>query len=86
MNIAVTLIHWFARLLSLAIIVNVVLSYFMSPYHPVRMALERVVRPVLAPLRKVIPPVGMMDISPIVAIVLIQVLETLLTNLLLSSR
>ena len=34
--------------------------------------------PVIAPLRRVIPPVGMLDLSFIVAIILIQVLERLL--------
>lgn len=34
--------------------------------------------PIMAPLRRVIPPIGMLDISFIVAIVLIQVLERLL--------
>ncbi|MFN8664098.1 MAG: YggT family protein [Thermomicrobiales bacterium] len=34
--------------------------------------------PVIAPLRRVIPPVGMIDISFIVAILLIQVLQRLL--------
>jgi YggT family protein len=34
--------------------------------------------PIMAPLRRVIPPVGMIDISFIVAIILIQVLERLL--------
>ena len=34
--------------------------------------------PVIAPLRRVIPPIGMIDISFIVAILLIQVLQRLL--------
>lgn len=34
--------------------------------------------PIIAPLRRVIPPIGMIDISFIVAILLIQVLQRLL--------
>lgn len=36
--------------------------------------------PVIAPLRRVIPPIGMIDISFIVAILLIQVLQRLLVQ------
>ena len=40
--------------------------------------LADIIDPVIAPLRRVIPPVGMIDISLIVAILLIQVLQRLL--------
>ena len=40
--------------------------------------LAEVTDPVIAPLRRVIPPVGMLDLSFIVAIILIQVLQRLL--------
>ncbi|MDQ2653638.1 MAG: YggT family protein [Chloroflexota bacterium] len=40
--------------------------------------LASVTDPVIAPLRRVIPPIGMIDISFIVAILLIQVLQRLL--------
>jgi YggT family protein len=39
--------------------------------------------PVISPLRRVIPPVGMLDLSFIVAIILIQVLQRLLQQALL---
>ncbi|MFT4040332.1 MAG: YggT family protein [Thermomicrobiales bacterium] len=40
--------------------------------------LADVTDPLIAPLRRVIPPIGMIDISFIVAILLIQVLQRLL--------
>jgi len=45
--------------------------------------LAEVTEPLIAPLRRVIPPVGMLDLSFIVAIILIQVLERLLRQVLL---
>lgn len=45
--------------------------------------LADVTEPIMAPLRRVIPPIGMIDISFIVAIILIQVLERLLRQALL---
>ncbi len=43
-------------------------------------ALASVTDPFIAPLRRVIPPIGMIDISFIVAILLIQVLQRLLVQ------
>ena len=40
--------------------------------------LAEVTDPIIAPLRRVIPPIGMIDVSFIVAIILIQVLQNLL--------
>ena len=45
--------------------------------------LADVTDPIIMPLRQVIPPIGMLDISFIVAIILIQVLQRLLTQALI---
>ncbi|MDH7485452.1 MAG: YggT family protein [Anaerolineae bacterium] len=45
--------------------------------------LERITAPVLNPIRRVIPPLAGLDLSPIVAIVLLQIVERLLLSLLL---
>lgn len=71
------------QLLTLLVIVKVVLSYFMSPYHPVREFVDRLVEPMLAPIRRILPPTGMIDFSPLVLIILLQVLGTFLTGILL---
>ena len=84
MVIFVRLIQFLAQLLSLVIIISAVLSFFMSPFNPIRQALDRIVNPMLAPIRRIIPPLGMMDISPIILLILIQVIASLLSNLLLS--
>lgn len=77
----VVLIQVFANVLSLLVIVNVLLSYILSPYHPVRETVDRILEPFLGPIRKMMPRTGMFDFSPIVLIVLIQVVETILTAL-----
>jgi YggT family protein len=66
------------------VIASILLSYFMDPYHPVRQGVDNLVRPLLDPLRKVIPPVGMLDFSPLVLIILIQVVANLLTRFLVA--
>ena len=69
------------RLLSILIIVHVVLSYFMDPFHPVRQAVDRIVDPMLTPIRQLIPPVGGIDFSPIVLLLLVQLIGSVLVNL-----
>jgi len=76
------LINFLANAAVLLIIVKVILSYILSPFHPVRQAINRIVEPVLTPIRRVVPPVGMFDFSPLILIVIIEVLSMLLVNLL----
>jgi YggT family protein len=66
------------------VIIHVVLSYFMSPYHPVRQMIDSVVGPLLDPIRRIMPQTGMIDFSPIVLIILLQVISVVLTQLILS--
>lgn len=78
MNIFVSLIRLLGDLLVILIIVQSLLSYVLSPYHPVRQALDRIVEPLLNPIRRVVPPSGSLDFSPMVLIFVIIIIETLL--------
>ena len=79
MNLLVYLVDAFFTLLSLAILARVLVSWVrVSPYHPAVDFLDRITEPVLAPLRRVIPPVGMVDISPIIAMLLLQIIQQVL--------
>ena len=52
--------------------------------HPLIRLLQRVTDPVLTPLRRIIPPIGgTVDISPIVALVILEILRRILSSLLL---
>lgn len=84
MNILITFISVVQQLLVLLIIISVILSYFMDPYHPVRRAVDGIVEPMLSPIRRVIPTIGMIDFSPLVLILLIQVVSGLLVRLIYS--
>ena len=77
-------INAIAQLLVLLVIVSVILSYFMDPYHPIRRSIDSVVEPMLAPIRRVVPLVGMIDFSPFILILLIQLVRSLLVSFLLS--
>jgi len=77
-----TVINFIAQTLVILVIVDVFLGYFMSPYHPVRQTFDRIVEPMLAPIRKIVPPIQMIDLSPLILIVLIQLINRLILFLL----
>lgn len=68
----------------LIVIASVLLSYFMDPYHPLRQGVDNLVRPLLDPIRKIVPPVGMLDFSPWVLIILVQVLSNFIIRFLIA--
>jgi YggT family protein len=73
-----------STIITVLIIVDVVFSYFLSPFHPLRQALDQFVEPLLAPVRRIVPMVGMIDFSPVILLIVIQLVESLLIGLLRS--
>lgn len=86
MNILISLIGIIAQVLVLVVIISVILSYFIDPYHPLRRALDSIVEPMLAPIRRIVPPIGMIDFSPLILIILIQVLSNIIIRILYTLR
>ncbi len=76
------IINFVANLLIILVIVDLVLSFFLSPYHPVRVTVDRIVNPLLAPIRRIVPLVGMLDLSPLIFIILVEILASILVRLL----
>ena len=69
-------------LYSFVVLVSVVLSWLrLSPNNPVVRVVDALTEPVLAPLRRVIPPVGGFDITPLVVLLAIQLVKRLLFGL-----
>lgn len=83
-GIFITIISALQQILILLIILSVILAYFMDPYHPIRRGVDRIVEPMLSPIRRVVPLVGMLDFSPLVLIILIQIVGGLLIRVLIS--
>ncbi len=77
-------INLLANFLTILILLSVILSWFMSPYHPLRAAIDRVVDPMLNPIRRIVPMAGMFDLSPLILMILIEFLARVLTSILLS--
>jgi len=72
------------RFLWIAILIRAVYSWIdPNPYatNTFKKVLLLVTDPLIVPLRRWIPPVGMVDLSPLVAFFLLQIVERLLQNL-----
>jgi len=85
-SILIRLINIFSQFIVLLVIVKIILSYFMDPYHPVRRSLDNLVEPMLAPIRRVVPLIGMFDFSPLILIILVQILSSVLISFLYTLR
>jgi len=70
------------RLLYFAILARVLVSWVNpNPYHPAVQILDQITEPILAPIRRYLPQTGMIDFSPLVAIVLLEVARSLMRSL-----
>jgi YggT family protein len=69
----VDLVRFSLYLLVFAVIVQVVLSW-VNPYSPVAPVFNAMTRPFMRPLRRIVPPIGNVDLSPLVMLLLLQVL------------
>jgi YggT family protein len=74
-------VNIFSQVLTFLVLGYVILSYFMSPSHPVRSFVDRLVEPLLAPIRRFVPLIGMMDFSPVILIILVQFISGILVNI-----
>ena len=71
--------------LTYAILARVLLSWFpIAPNNPLVTFLHEITETILAPLRQVLPRIGFLDLSPLVAILLLQVVARLAANALTS--
>lgn len=76
-GIAGYLLFGFLGLYTLAIFVRIVMSWFGTSYaNPLMRFLVRLTEPLLGPLRRMLPTVGMFDVSPIVAFLIVWICQT----------
>lgn len=73
----------FVQVLTWSIIIRTLLSWFSiggGGIQPLFRLLLEITEPVLAPIRRVLPTAGMIDFSPLVALLLIQFIGSLLAG------
>jgi len=74
------------KIITTLIFVRVVLSWFPALRHPAVKVVHDLTSPILDPIRRVIPAAGGLDLSPIVAILLLYLVRNLLVDLLVTLR
>ncbi|NPA90040.1 MAG: YggT family protein [Chloroflexi bacterium] len=73
-------------ILTWAIIIRVLLSWIPGVpwHHPLVRLLRSITDPLLEPARRLIPPIGMLDISPIVVIIVLELVHEFLIRFLVN--
>jgi len=77
---ALDLLRYSLYILVFAIIVQVVFSWI-NPYAPMAPVFNAMTGPFLRPLRRFIPPLGNVDLTPLVLLIIIQILLIVIANL-----
>ena len=85
MSFALEFIRILAIALNVVIIARVILSWVkLSPSNPIAIIIYGISEPMLKPVRRLLPNTGGLDFSPIVAIILIMVIQRILNAILVA--
>ena len=76
---ALDLLRYSLYILVFAILVQVLLSWI-NPYAPMAPVFNAMTAPFLRPLRRFIPPLGNVDLTPLVLLIVIQIVLIVLAN------
>lgn len=77
----IALVRFTADIITWLVFIYILLSFIVPPYNTFRLDIERIVAPLLNPIRKRIPPAGMFDFSPLVLILLVILAESILVSI-----
>jgi len=62
-----------------AIVIRALITWFpIAPDSPIIRILDDITEPIMSPLRRIVPRLGMLDITPIVAIFALSLLERII--------
>ena len=77
-----TFVGLLVTVLTVAIFVRVVLSWLPigGSNHPIVAIIYQITEPILAPLRRILPRLGMLDLSPMAAIVILWLIQLLVNS------
>ncbi len=77
----VNLLLWILNILSLLLLARALMSWFDPSFRStIGRAIFSVTEPILAPIRQVLPRTGMLDLSTLIGIVLIQIISRLIVS------
>ena len=78
----VEIVHYFLLVMTIAVVIRALLSWFpnVDPRNPLVEFLISITEPVLAPIRAIMPRMGMFDLTPMVAIIVLQVIDSIVVR------
>jgi YggT family protein len=83
-GVTALVVSWAFQILRIALLVRVISSWVrVSPYSRWIRWSYTLTEPLIRPLRRVIPPIGMIDITPIIAYFALSLAQSLVTGLIL---
>jgi YggT family protein len=86
MDNVIAFVNWCFTIYTLFLLIHILFSWFQLPYNPVlarvRTVLYDACQPYLNIFRGIIPPIGAIDISPILGLILLGVMNRIVVALL----
>lgn len=70
--------------LSILLLAYILVHFILDPYHHIRQQLDSIVDPMLAPIRRVIPQLGMFDFSPLILLIIVDIVAQVLIQILVA--
>ncbi len=86
-NYLIQFVNILVNVLLIAIVARALMSWFPqpgqgSPFFIIRQMIYQITDPIIEPIRKVMPSTGMLDLSPMVAMILLIVIQRVLGRIL----
>jgi YggT family protein len=85
-NYLILLVQMVTNIITVVLILNALMSFApLDPWHPARRFLNNLAEPLVRPFRNLIPPMGMFDLSTMVALFAYQIAGRLIIALIAGS-
>lgn len=82
-NVIVKFVNILAQVLSIALLARVILSWVsLSPTNPLVVIVHQITEPILAPIRRVLPRMGTLDLSPMIGLILVYAIKNIILRIL----
>lgn len=82
MGLIVEIVGLLFTILWIVVLADIIVSWVLDPYHQIRRTLDSIVQPMLAPIRRLIPPVSGIDFSPLILLIVLDIARRLVIGLL----
>jgi YggT family protein len=87
MGLIINAVQLLFTILELAILARVLFSWIRpDPYSSLVRIIVQITDPILQPLRRFIPPLGLLDITPLVALIGLSIVQAIIVGLLAGAR